>query len=248
MSKFIPLADETSAWLFLSAKTLAPVLNCIIRKKLVLSNQTVTLILILVVVFCLWTQHQKIRRLQQVTDLQNRSNRDLQLALLQTSRAFNQQTELIHELVRENPPKDPSIILVIRELNELAKLCTPYLPLMAMEMESACKLLGADQLLNSAATMAKILENMFKDFFLKDEVFQKRFKKKTVNLGNLISYIEDRELFTLAEVAFLKELKDLRNEAAHEIAVRKPKGYLISIHRKCIDFIKCNVPRFSMAV
>lgn len=218
------------------------------KKKSILSPQTLTLALILVVIFYLWTQHQKIKRPEEFAGQQARANWDLQLASFQASRARNQQIELVNELVRRNPPKDAETVLIIKDLNELAKIFTPNLPQMAMEMESAGKLLGADQFLNSAATLAKIMENIFKDFFLKDEAFQKRHKKKTVNLGNLISYIEEKAMCSTEEITFLKELKGLRNDVAHQLDVRKPKAYLVSFHRKCIDFIKCNISRFSMVV
>lgn len=227
--------------------SLGPISNCVMKKKPKLHPKTFAFILVVAVLLYFWMQHQKIERLQQIADQQKKSNWDLQLAFFQASHAYKQQTELVNELVRRNPPKDASTLLIIKDLNELAELFTPSLPRMAIEMESACKLFSADQLLNSAATMAKIMENMLKGWFLKDEDFKKQFKKKTVNFGNFISYIEDKKLFPPADITFLKEFKGLRNEAVHDIDVRKPKAYLISFHRKCIDLIKRNVSRFALA-
>jgi len=185
--------------------------------------------------------------LRQASIQQNQAYSDLQSALYQSNRVQNQQTELVHELVRRVPQTDPSIVLIVDKLDKLAALFTPISLKVAMEIDSAGKLLRADQPVQAIATMAKILENILKIWFEKDEEFQKLHQKKsTVNFGNLISHALDKGLFTPQQIAFLKELKGIRNESAHELDVRKPKSYLLSCQEKCIDLIKCIIPRFSL--
>jgi hypothetical protein len=217
------------------------------KSKPLLRPQTLTLIIILVLVFYFWSQQQEIKRLRQTTIQQNQAYSDLHFMVSQTSRAINRQTELVQELMRKAPQTDPSIVLIVEKLDELAALFTPISLKVAMEIDSAGRLLRADQPVQAVATMAKILENILKTWFEKDEVFQKRHQKKsTINFGNLISHAVDKGLFTPQQTAFLKELKGIRNESAHELDVRKPKGYLLSCQEECIDLIKCMIPRFSL--
>ncbi len=211
-------------------------------------SQTFVLILVLVVAFYLWSQHQEVKRLRQAANQQNQSYWYLQSVTYQSNRAFKQQTKLVNELVRRTPQIDPSIVLVIEKLDRLAELYTPLLPKVAIEIDSACKLLRADQAIHSVATMAKILENVLKTWLVKDDEFRKRYEKKpSINFGNLIAYAADKKLCTVKEVAFLKELKEIRNESVHEVAVQKPKVYLISCQEKCVDFMKRIIPRLTMA-
>ncbi|WP_373514051.1 hypothetical protein [Persicitalea sp.] len=218
------------------------------KKKSTIIPLTATAILVLVVVLYLYLQHQKTKRLEQLVDQQIRANGDLQSDLFQVSRAYNQQTELVNDLVRRNPPKDAETVLIIKDMNELAKIFTLNLPQMAMEMESASKQLGADQPLDAVFSLAKVVENGLKTLFLNDEVFLNRYKKKTITLANCVSYIEDEGLCTPKEISFLKELKNLRNDIAHQLDVRKPKSYVLSFLREATDFVKGNASRFSMGL
>lgn len=216
------------------------------KSKTILRPQTLTLIVILVVAFYLWSQHQETKRLRQAAIQQNQAYSDLQNMMYQFNRVHNQQTELVQELARRVPQTDPSISLIVDKLDELAALFTPISLKVGLEIDSAGRLLRADQPVQAIATMAKILENVLKTCFEKDEEFQKRYQKQpTINFGNLISHATEKGLFTPQQIAFLKELKGIRNKSAHELGVRRPKSYLLSCQEKCINFMKCIIPRFS---
>lgn len=214
------------------------------KSKQAFSAQTLTLILVLVVAFYLWSQYQEVKRLRQANNQQSQSILNLQMAMYQSSHTFNQQTELVHELVRRVPHTDRDIVLVIDKLDKLAGLYAPLFPKVAMEIDSAGKFLRANEPVHAVATMAKILENVLKILFAKDQEFHMRFaKQKSINFGNLITYASEKGICTPQEISFFKELKDIRNESVHELAVRKGKGCLYSCQEMYVDFMNRIIPR-----
>ena len=110
----------------------------------------------------------------------------------------------------------------------------------AVELGQTVALLEIKQNTTAVFKLAKIIENLLKEFFNEDAGLKKLSEKngrKTPVFADYLEYARDKNILTNEDFHLLSILKIIRNEEAHDLDVRKENSKIIAVFISGINFI-----------
>ena len=110
----------------------------------------------------------------------------------------------------------------------------------AVELGQTVALLEIKQNTTAVFKLAKIIENLLKEFFNEDAGLKKLSEKngrKTPVFADYLEYARDKKILTNEDFHLLSILKIIRNEEAHDLDVRKENSKIIAVFISGINFI-----------
>lgn len=156
--------------------------------------------------------------------------------------AYISSTNLAQYLEKQIPNPEEAVKKIIEHLlkikNEIFNNEESY----SKEIDNAIKSLKMETLHLSFSVLAKIIEKMMGESFIENEDFKEKYKEKisknkSFNLGNYITFASEKGLLS-ENIEFLNIIKNLRNDAVHEISPDTDKNFLIAAHQGCIEIIE----------
>lgn len=110
----------------------------------------------------------------------------------------------------------------------------------AAELGQTVALLEIKQNTTAVFKLAKIIENLLKEFYYEDAGLKKLSEKngrKTPVFADYLEYARDKKILTNEDFHLLSILKIIRNEEAHDLDVRKENSKIIAVFISGINFI-----------
>lgn len=188
---------------------------------------------IICIILLWWIKNQEIEKLKDES-----TNKDDYISELEANNF-----ELINEILKTDKTLPDNVKEQIINLIEKYKIRNVKV---AIELESVIKLIENGEYEKAVMSITKIIENILKDKFAKDENFQihlknENGKKRKAVFNEFIEYAKSIKILTKAECQFALGLKELRNEEAHELAVKREVNFNLGSILTAMELvIKCD--------
>lgn len=134
------------------------------------------------------------------------------------------QEDKIAELERQISLQDSINAEIKHRLIELIHNDIEIEPSIANELSQILILLEVKQESTAILKLAKIVENLLKELYKKDPKIKevpKRHGRKNISFADYLEHAKDEGVITTEDWHFLSVMKIIRNEEAHELAVKK---------------------------
>lgn len=142
----------------------------------------------------------------------------------QSKQKSQMQEDKIAELERQISLQDSINAEIKHRLIELIHNDIEIEPSIANELSQILILLEVKQESTAILKLAKIVENLLKELYKKDPKIKevpKRHGRKNISFADYLEHAKDEGVITTEDWHFLSVMKIIRNEEAHELAVKK---------------------------
>lgn len=180
-----------------------------------------------------WLKNQEIKKINEASEEKDNFINELELSNF----------ELINEILKTEKTLPDNVRNQVINLIEKYQIKDNKI---AIELESVIKLIESGEYEKAVMSIAKIIENILKKKFEKDKEFNAHLinqdgKKRRAVFNEFIEYAKKIKLFSKAESQFALGLKELRNEEAHELAVKRKANFNLGSILTAIELvIKCD--------
>ncbi len=108
-------------------------------------------------------------------------------------------------------------------------------PQVAQELTQICGLLEIHQDTKAILSLAKIIEKLLRQLYQDDPEFLA--KKKTPSFADYLEHARDKNVISTEDYHLISVLRLIRNEEAHELAVKKERSRIVAVLIAGIAFV-----------
>jgi ribonuclease HII len=108
-------------------------------------------------------------------------------------------------------------------------------PQVAQELTQICALLEIQQDTKAILSLAKIIEKLLRELYQDDPDLLAR--KKTPSFADYLEHARDKEVISKEDFHLISVLRLIRNEEAHELAIKKEHSRIVAVFIAGIAFV-----------
>jgi hypothetical protein len=186
-------------------------------------------LVIMIIVTLLWDRQRWKQQANANADDRDKAN-DRNSRLLLENQIIRQQMNQMYadmvELQTALANGDSIENSVLAKLNELVGMYKDIDARVSNELVATMKLIEADEPMKATFTLAKVVENLLKEKYEHDPAFIARYGSRGVPFAHYLEHAEQNGVIGKDEYNFAKGLKEIRNQEAHEMDVKKDRSFV----------------------